>query len=118
MVIGYPTETADDFNKTLEMLDRFSYYSDEGVISGVNLGKTMVVLPGSPIGENPTHWNISHDDNKNWISLSNPSLTFRERVRRRIEAQKKCQELGYIVKWPVTTLMTLKQGLQSSSETI
>lgn len=118
MVIGYPTETDDDFNKTLEMLDRFSYYSDEGVISGVNLGKTMVVLPGSPIGENPTHWNISHDDNRNWISLSNPSLTFKERVRRRITAQKRCQELGYIVKWPVTTLMTLKQGLQSSSETI
>jgi radical SAM superfamily enzyme YgiQ (UPF0313 family) len=118
MIIGYPTETLEDFNKTINMLEKFSYYSDQGVISGVNLGKTMVVLPGSPIGENLNHWGIEYDDNKNWISLNNPSLNFKERVRRRVVAQKKCEELGYIVKWPITTLTTLKQSLENSSETI
>lgn len=118
MIVGYPTETEKDFNETLSLLDRLSPYNEQGTISGVNLGKTMVVLPGSPIGENLAHWGIEYDENNNWFSTKNPSLTFKERVRRRIVAQEKCEELGYMVRWPLTTLKTLNENLKLNKETI
>lgn len=118
LVIGYPTETREDFEKTKEMLRQFSKYNQEGVISGVNLGKTMVVLPGSPIGQNLNHWGIEYDSNQNWISNKNPDLTFKERLRRRIEIQKVCEDYGYIVRFPLTTLKTLKENLLNNKETV
>lgn len=118
MIVGYPTETKDDFNQTLSLLERLNPYNEQGTISGVNLGKTMVVLPGSPIGENLSHWGIEYDENNNWFSTKNPSLTFKERVRRRLLAQEKCEQLGYMVRWPLTTLATLNENLKLNKETI
>lgn len=118
LIVGYPTETEKDFQKTLDMITEFSKYNEAGIISGVNLGKTMVVLPGSPIGKNLGHWGIEYDTNNNWISKLNPSLNFRERVRRRLEIQKLCEEYGYIVRWPLTTLKTVKDGVMNNKETI
>ena len=118
MIVGYPTETEKDFNETLLLLDRLSSYNEQGTISGVNLGKTMVVLPGSPIGENLSHWGIEYDENNNWISTKNPTLDFKERVRRRLLAQEKREDLGYMVRWPLTTLSTLSQNLKLNKETV
>ena len=118
MIVGYPTETKQDFNCTLDLLERLSVYNEKGTISGVNLGKTMVVLPGSPIGQNMSHWGIEYDENNNWISTLNPKLDFKERVRRRLIAQEKCEELGYMVRWPLTTLSTLSQNLKLNKETV
>ena len=117
MIVGYPTETDKDFNMTLDLLERLSPYSEQGCIMGINLGKTMVVLPGSPVGENMSHWGIEYDDNNNWISTLNPGLTFKERVKRRVLAQEKCQELGFMVRWPLTTLRTLSENLKLNKET-
>ena len=117
MIVGYPTETDEDFNMTLDLLERLSPYNEQGCIMGINLGKTMVVLPGSPIGENMSHWGIEYDDNNNWISTLNPGLTFKERVKRRVLAQEKCQELGYMIRWPLTTLRTLSENLKLNKET-
>ena len=118
MIVGYPTETEQDFNHTLDLLERLSVYNEQGTISGVNLGKTMVVLPGSPIGENMGHWGIEYDENNNWVSTFNPQLDFKERVRRRLLAQEKCEELGYMVRWPLTTLKTLNDNLRLNKETV
>lgn len=118
LIVGYPTETDEDFQKTIAMIKDFSIYNESGIISGVNLGKTMVVLPGSPIGKNLEHWQISYDNNSNWISKQNPTLTFEKRVERRIQIQKVCEDYGYIVRWPITTLKTIKEGIKNKSETI
>lgn len=118
MIVGYPTETEEDFNDTLSLLNRLSPYNEQGTISGVNLGKTMVVLPGSPIGENLSHWGIEYDKNNNWVSTKNPTLTFKERVRRRLVVQERCEELGYMVRWPLTTLATLNENLKLNKETV
>lgn len=118
MIVGYPTETEKDFNDTLNLLERLSPYNEAGTISGINLGKTMVVLPGSPIGQNMNHWGIEYDTNNNWISKFNPQLNFKERVRRRLLAQEKCEELGYLVRWPLTTLKTLNDNLKLNKETV
>lgn len=118
MIVGYPTETENDFNQTLNLLERLGPYNEQGTISGVNLGKTMVVLPGSPIGENMSHWGIEYDENNNWVSKYNPTLNFKERVKRRLIAQEKCEELGYVVRWPLTTLKTLHDNLKLNKETV
>jgi hypothetical protein len=34
---------------------------------------------------------------RNWINLNNPSLTFQERIRRRLEVQERSEQLGYPV---------------------
>jgi len=118
MIVGYPTETQKDFDDTIRMIKDYSKYSEAGVISGINLGKTMVVLPGSPIGQNLAHWDITYDEKQNWVSKKNPSLTFKERVRRRVQVQKVCEQQGYTVRWPITTLNTILAGLEKESETI
>jgi hypothetical protein len=45
--------------------------------------------------------NLSHEQDwlygRNWINTNNPSLTFRERVRRRLEAHERSIELQYPV---------------------
>ena len=106
MIIGYPTETREDFQKTLNMFTEYKKYSDAGVIWGVNLGKTLVVLPGAPLGENPDHFGIDFDERGNWVN-KDTGLTYNERVRRRIRAQRHIEDLGYVVKSTVTTINSL-----------
>lgn len=107
MLFGYPTETEEDFEMTLQMLRDYKKYSDSGVIWGVVLGKTMVVLPNTPISESASHWGLTYDDNGNWLSKNNPSLTYHERVRRRIVAGKLCERLGFVIKSQVVTVNSL-----------
>ena len=117
MIVGYPTEHERDFQLTVDMIHRYKKYNDAGVISGINLGKTMVILPGSPIEQNKMQWGIDYDDDNNWVSIQNPSLTFSERIRRRIYLHKLCQDIGYVIRWPITTLTTLQQTMNKNKVT-
>lgn len=107
MVIGYPTETQDDFEQTLQMFRDYKKYSDQGIIWGLNLGKTLVILPGAELGYNSERWDIHWGEDGNWISGLNPELTYNERVRRRIKANRLCEELGYVIKSQVTTINSI-----------
>ena len=49
MMIGYPTETREDFQQTLDLLRRYQKYVAGGHISGVNLGQTFIIEEGAPI---------------------------------------------------------------------
>jgi radical SAM superfamily enzyme YgiQ (UPF0313 family) len=109
MLIGYPTETEEDFELTLQMIKDYKKYSDNGIIWGIVLGKTMVVLPNTPISDNSDHWNISYDKIGNWISTDNPRLTYHERVKRRMKAGRLCEELGYVIKSQVVTVNSLHE---------
>jgi radical SAM superfamily enzyme YgiQ (UPF0313 family) len=120
MLIGYPTETNDDFELTLQLFRDYEKYSNTGIINGVSLGKTMVILPNTPIAEEPFRWGIEHDETGNWISTSNPSLTYLERVKRRIKAGRLCEDLGYVQKLQIASVnnlyeMVLKGGYDSIS---
>jgi len=106
MIVGYPTETEEDFELTLSMFRDYKKYSDSGIIWGVNLGKTLVVLPGSPLGENPLDFGIHYDDDNNWINLET-GLDYNTRLRRRLTAQLVIEDLGYVVKSTITTINSL-----------
>lgn len=99
MIIGYPTETADDFQKTIDMFTDFKKYNDAGIIEEVNLGLTLNLLPKTPLHVNKDRYKIVQptDHINDWVCLDNPDLTYRERVRRRILAQAHCERLGYRV---------------------
>jgi radical SAM superfamily enzyme YgiQ (UPF0313 family) len=110
MILGYPTETEEDFKDSLRMFKRYVKYVADGTIVGVAIGygyvpmeKTPLVLEGNSlkfIGDNKLKW-ISTTTNSNWI----------ENVRRRLIAQKVLINL----KWPANNVeYELKPILKNS----
>lgn len=96
LLIGYPTEELEDHQKTLNLLKRYQYLSGN-IIKSVAIGTTLGILPNTPLAKqaadngviiDPTHEN-------NWVSLNNPDLNLRERLRRREELMKYCHNLGF-----------------------
>lgn len=106
MIVGYPTETLEDFEQTLDMFRCYKKYSDAGIIWGVNLGKTLVILPGALLGENPGHYGVDFEEDGNWINPET-GLDYQERVRRRMVLQNVCEDLGFVIKSTVTTINSL-----------
>ena len=98
MIIGYPTETREDFNMTLEMFKKYQKYSSN-LIEEVNLGLTLNLLPNTPLyNEAEKHGLETTKEHINdWVCKQNPTLDFEERLRRRIEAQYFRETLGYKV---------------------
>lgn len=95
MLIGYPTETYDDFLQTLKMFKRYQKY--QSVISRVVLGTTLGILPGTPIAEQ-LQSDIEMNGGENfWTYNKNPTLDFRERIKRRIILGEQCESMGYDV---------------------
>jgi hypothetical protein len=97
MIVGYPTETSEDFQLTLDMFDRYKPYLDAGIIEEVNLGLTLNLLIDTPLHSNLDQYRIvqEHGHINNWVCLDNPTLDYRERLRRRIVLQAHCEQLGY-----------------------
>jgi len=98
MVIGYPYETREDFEESLDLFRRWKKYSDNGTIYEVNVGSTCQIFPDTPLYLDP---NIMYADKYNsrnpmgWINIENPELNMYERERRYTEACKLLTELGY-----------------------
>lgn len=107
MITGYPTETLDDHKKNLKDLEKYKDYAKMGIIEMIRWGTTMHLIPDTPI-TNPKyvkelglkgrdHRPIGFDPHSQyyWHSTTNPSLTLRERIRRRIELHEYSVKLGY-----------------------
>jgi len=115
-IVGYPTETQEDFEENLKFLD---YYSDrtykavdgninggsKGCIRDLNLGQTLGVLPQTPLAEQ----NIT-SGKKFWTSNVVPGLDFGERLRRRKLLSEKANNLGYVVRWDEKQLHFLEKN--------
>lgn len=114
MFIGFPTETIDDHNHLLSWLEKYRPYMLCGTIMIIRWGYTGSLDYGSRltmsveelniVPEWPELNNLTKNDHtqdwlygRNWINLNNPTLTFKERIRRRLEAHEKSIELGYPV---------------------
>ena len=99
MVVGYPTETADDFKETLDLFDKYLPYCKDGTVDEVNLGLTLNLLINTPLYNNKDAYGIIQEENhiNNWICVSNPTLDYKERLRRRIILQEHIESLGYKV---------------------
>ena len=95
MLLGYPTESHEDFLQTLKMFKRYKKY--QSVIESVVLGTTLGILPGTPLAEEMAE-DIEMNDGENfWTYKENPDLDFRERIKRRIITGEECVRMGYNV---------------------
>jgi radical SAM superfamily enzyme YgiQ (UPF0313 family) len=97
LLIGYPTETEQDFQMTLDMMYRYQKYLVNETVLGLNIVNTLMVLPNSPLWEMSEDLMLEHDnlDHFKWISRKNSSLTMVERTRRWIRATETAMDLGY-----------------------
>ena len=97
MIIGYPTETEQDFQATLDMFNRYQHLAKD-IIVEVSLGSTLGILPGTPLFYDAHDLNIELDKyENNWIAKDNPDLTLAERIRRVKIARDYIRSLGYYV---------------------
>lgn len=104
MIVGYPTETLQDFQDTIDMFRRYEKYAITGTILGVNLGGTLSLDGGTDLTENAPALGL-YDRNQetqtvfglDWSSEHNPDLDLEERIRRRITLQEVLMDLGYLV---------------------
>lgn len=101
LIVGFPTESKQDFQDTLDMLTRYQRYVADGTIIGVNLGTTLTIEEGTDLYNNPGSLNIIGINNQRplgseWICTDNIELTYKERIMRRIQAQEHAVSLGYI----------------------
>ena len=99
MIIGYPTETEEDFKQTLDFFDRYAEYGRQGLVEEVNLGLTLNLLPNTPLYDNAEAYGLetTKDHINDWVCSQNPTLDFKERLKRRIQAQYHVEKLGYKV---------------------
>jgi len=107
MITGYPTETIEDHEKNLQDLEKYKEYAKLGIIEMIRWGTTMHLIPDTPITseENVRVLGLKGRNNKTigfepesqyyWHSETNPTLTLKERIRRRIELHEKSVKCGY-----------------------
>jgi radical SAM superfamily enzyme YgiQ (UPF0313 family) len=98
LIVGYPTETEEDFEQTLDLLRRYQPMGLDRTIDTVALGVTLGIIPGSPLYNLRESLNIvsmipgHEDDSMTW---KNDNSDFSDRVRRRIRAEEEIRRLGY-----------------------
>lgn len=100
MIVGYPTETQRDHTLNLQGLVKYQKYAKAGIIKMITFGFTTGVLEHTPLYFQQHELGIvpEFEDFKsttNWVSLQNPTLTFKERVRRWVELTEVADQLGY-----------------------
>ena len=98
MIIGYPTEDEEAFQDTLSFFDEYEHLSDDNTISGIQLGHTMIMIPGTPTWMDRHELGIEYDA-FNFISQpnswKNANSDIRLRMQRRLIAQKHAVKLGW-----------------------
>lgn len=98
-LVGYPTETEEDFQATLDMYTRLQRYAINNTLLGINTKTTMTILPNTPIEA------MQHDlgveflhgggFDLEWRAAANPELTVRNRYLRWIRLLRHAMDLGY-----------------------
>lgn len=105
MLSGYITETHEDHLINLEHLKKYQVYALSRTIYAMNIDiNGLVITKGTPLSRQEDELKIhyfSHDDSApgpaDWISLDNPTLTQKERLRRGVEFTLTAYNLGYKV---------------------
>lgn len=101
MFVGYPSETQQDFEQTLLMLDRYQIYAGN-VVKALQLGYNFSIHPGTQIyriSKQEKSPIISTKDPIVWFNKDNPTLTFLARNQRRQQLQDRAKLLGYTLSY-------------------
>jgi radical SAM superfamily enzyme YgiQ (UPF0313 family) len=113
--VGYPTETRDDYQATLDMLSRYQKYLIDDTIIGINHSGIFNLLPDTPVfnqrEELGIHWEYRNDRSAalDWSSTKNDSLTIKERAMRDLNFRQRAIELRYPIPYSDRYLEYMKQ---------
>lgn len=102
MMVGYPTESQEDFELTLELFRKYAYLGKQGLIRP-SISPTFMLLNDSPIMQDPMirdSLGVSHNLNfewssKFWTTTLNADNTFPVRAQRWKQAISLLEDLGY-----------------------
>jgi tRNA A37 methylthiotransferase MiaB len=102
LMVGYPSETEEDFKLTLDLLKKYAPYAHTGLIE-ISATPTFSLLNHSPIMQNVkvredlglTHNLIDPNADKFWTSTKYTENTFPVRIRRWKEIRETIEILGY-----------------------
>lgn len=96
LIVGYPTETLEDFQETLNLIRKYKHVAGT-IIEDIPISDTLSILPGTPLYDRAAELNIILDakNENNWICTDNPSLDLAERIRRAEESKQLVKDLGY-----------------------
>lgn len=103
MFVGYPTETEEDFQESLDLLHKYAHLNKDYMIR-IYLTTTFMVLQNSPLVLNPLYkekYGLRFNDKDNhfsrffWTADCNPENTFPERVRRWKRFVETMEKLDY-----------------------
>lgn len=102
MIVGYPTETIEDHMLNLASLEKYQMYSQAGIIALIVFGYTGNILPDTPLYHQISELQVVNEfedaqefSTYNWVSLKNPTLNLKERIRRWVELTETASKLGY-----------------------
>lgn len=120
MIVGYPTENAQDHQDNLDAILKYKPYVDMGTIFMIRWGLTMHLYNHTPIMDMIEDLQIKMEDTikfdsvYSWNSLTNQTNTLKERIRRRIEIHELCVQLGYPMPRVREELLVLKTLAEQS----
>jgi radical SAM superfamily enzyme YgiQ (UPF0313 family) len=103
MFVGYPTETAKDFEESVAMLYKYQRYLINDTIIGINHSGIFSMLPDTPSYDHRQELGIeivedtSNTGILNWINHNNLELTVKERILRDLEFRQHALDLRYPV---------------------
>ena len=100
MIVGYPTETEQDFQATKDLLIKNQKYVINQSILGVGIWGPFTLLPNTPLNDIEDLGLYHMDQNSseiyfNWQSTANPGLTLSERNRRFLDLLELAVNLRY-----------------------
>lgn len=97
LMVGYPTETREDYQATKNMLTRYAHLCHDRMIT-VNVTPGFMMLKHSPLWqEDMYHQQLRwlDDHQRYWTIASNPDNIFLERVDRWFDLYEHTTSLGY-----------------------
>lgn len=95
MVIGYPSERERHHQENIDWIKDHAEYANGNPISRIEIGGTMLILPGAPVFKNKL-FTYYVDKNNEWVVKNgNEYNTMEVRVRRRTEIENLCNQYGF-----------------------
>lgn len=113
LLVGYPTETEAEFQKTLDLLEKYNWINQEGLVRSVALGPTLDIVPGSPLHNRHKEMGITWDDHNNWVYNENNRVI---RIKRWLRLKSKCKELNYPIVEKATEHLLMELDSYSDSK--
>ena len=109
----YPTETWRDFLDTVQMFVRYQKYCASGTIYKITLGTPYTHHPQTPLWNMQENIGLRSQSGSDilWLLESNPTLTYHERIRRRLILQEVAMALKLPMSRNTAELNQLKDSL-------